>query len=343
MKVLFRPTPYVYALSLFLCICTLACQSPQVNQIVYDEIPDTGNLHFAPTMQEVLPEDKNSVYAVSFPLAWQIVRQQLGIMGAVNTESDDLSRLDGSKTVDKALDDDDYEREIEWDDRLLRVKTKQEVNLTFAPSFEDLPHGLTFDSIRVDAFGTSGFQNMEYTNRLDIAAYRDDDRFALRLRTMEPDHEIYLFKADSVYGTFQQMYTDLREACRHRGESWRHQLTDMDAVVIPKINFDQFHRFNQFIKTHFSVMLKKYVIVDASQQVSFSLNQHGVSMKSEAEIIVNDGAYPPDETPAPKHLIFDKPFYILMKKTDMENPYFVLYVADAALMESQNTKGEMTP
>src|SRR5690606_18155216 len=166
MKVLFRPTPYVYALSLFLCICTLACQSPQVNQIVYDEIPDTGNLYFAPTMQEVLPEDKNSVYAVSFPLAWQIVRQQLGIMGAVNTESDDLSRLDGSKTVDKALDDDDYEREIEWDDRLLRVKTKQEVNLTFAPSFEDLPHGLTFDSIRVDAFGTSGFQNMEYTNRI---------------------------------------------------------------------------------------------------------------------------------------------------------------------------------
>lgn len=328
-----------------------ACQSSKVDRITYHDTSDTSSLYFAPTMEQELPTGKNAVYAVSFPLAWQQVRQELKISGKINTASSDLRMLDDSKNVNDALNDDDYEREIEWDGRTLRVNTKQEVNLTFVPAYEDLPGGITFDRIDVDAFGTSGFQNIAHRNLLDITAYRDNDRFILRLLPMEQEHEIYLFKADSVYSTFQQMYADMREFCRHAElvkhaggqQSWIYQLTDIDVVRIPKINFDQRHRFRQFLNALFFVKRKEYNISDATQEISFGLNQHGVSMKSEAEIIVNDGAYPTEDPPLPKQLIFDKPFYIVMKKNDMENPYFALYVKDTTLMEKGKTKGKTTP
>ncbi|MBD1433930.1 hypothetical protein H8B06_13915 [Sphingobacterium sp. DN00404] len=313
-----------------------ACQSPRINQTTYDVTLDTGSLYFAPTMQQELPMGKNAVYAVSFPLAWQVVRKELNISGQVNTESADLHKLDGSKSIKKALDEDDYERKIVREGRMLSVTTKQEVNLHFVPAFVDFPNGITFDGKTVNAFGTSGFQNAEYMNRLHIAAYRDDDHFILQLLPKEQDHELFLFKTDTVYSTFEQMYADLLAACRH--ERGQHQLTDLDVVYIPKIEFDERHQFHQFLKKIFFVKKKDYSITGAQQQITFGLNQHGVSMKTEAEIIINDGAYPMDDPPVPKQLVFDKPFYILMRKTDMENPYMALYVTNADILEKEKTR-----
>ncbi len=325
-------------LGLLLSVSAIRCQSPHVNQTAYATLPDTSDLYFAPTMQEVLPADQNAVYAASFPLAWQAIRQELRLSDGVNTESKDLRMLDGSKTVKEALNEDDYEQDITRRGQFLHVKTRQEVNLSFIPSFEDFPSGLHFEETTVNAFGTRGFQNASHGSQVHISFYRDDNRFGLRLVPPGQEHEVLLFKADSVYSTFQQMYSDLSEAGYHTSKGWKHQLTDVDEVVIPKVNLDQFHQFQQFLHVEFFYRQKKYTIEDATQQIAFELNEHGISMKTEAEIIVNDGASPPEETPVPKRLVFDKPFYIVMKKADMKNPYMILYIADASLLEKTNDK-----
>lgn len=329
-------------------LMTAACQSPKAYEktaISVAAIADSAVLHFAPTMQHVIPSDRNAVYAASLPLAWQAVRDELKMSARVNTASADLAMLDGSKTIEKTLNNDDYELEIERQGRRFHVKTRQEVHLTFVPSFESYPNGLVFDDVPVHTFGTRGFQNTDYINRMDIATYRDDDRFILRLIPMEQEHELYLFKADSTYTTFEQMYADLLASCRdtdaekHVGGagSWRYELTDVDEVNIPKVIFDNHHQFQQLSGVLFSVKRKEYTIAEATQQIAFGLNEHGVSMKTEADIVVLDGAYPPEDPPIPKRLIFDKPFYIVMKKAEMANPYFTLYVANAALLEKEST------
>lgn len=336
MDTLFDIKTYLIKLCVLLSLLTIGCQSSPINQTVYAATPDSVDLYFGPTMQQELPTGRNAVYAASLPLAWQAVRKELNLLDGVHTKSADLRMLDVSETVESTLDEDDYERDITRRGQFLHVKTKQEVNLSFIPSFEDFPQGLPFDDIIVNAFGTRGFQNPAYINQLHIAAYRDDNRFILRLTPPQQEHELFLFKADSAYSTFQQMYSDLVAACRHEGNDWRHQLTDLDEVVIPKVNFDQHHQFQQLLKAEFFVRQQKYTIADATQQIAFELNEHGVSMKTEAEIIVNDGAFPPAHTPVPKRLIFDKPFYIVMKKADMESPYFALYIANATLLEKEN-------
>lgn len=318
---------------LLLTVPATGCQSVSVNQTLYAATPDTSGLYFAPTMQEVLPTDQNAVYAASFPLAWQAIRKELRLSDDVNTASKDLRMLDGSETVKDALNEDDYERDITRRGQFLHVKTGQEVNLSFIPSFEDFPGGLHFGETTVNAFGSRGFQNAGHGSQVHISFYQDDNRFALRLIPPGQEHEVLLFKADSVYSTLQQMYTDLLEAGHHTSERWQQQLTDMDEVVIPKVDVDRNHQFQQFLNSVFSFKRKKYTIADATQQITFVMNEHGVSMKTEAEIVINDGSSPPEDTPVSKRLIFDKPFYIVMKKTDRKNPYMILYVADASLLE----------
>lgn len=38
------------------------------------------------------------------------------------------------------------------------------------------------------------------------------------------------------------------------------------------------------------------------------------------------------EKPRPKKLIFDQPFFVLLKRTNSKNPYFAMWVANAELM-----------
>lgn len=190
---------------LLLTILASGCQSSRINQSVYAAISDTSDLYFSPTMQQVLRKDQNAIYAASFPLAWQAVRKELNLLDDIHTKSADLRMLDGSEIVESTLDEDDYERDITRRGQFLHVKTRQEVSLSFIPSFEDFPQGLPFDDIIVNAFGTRGFQNPAYINQLHIAAYRDDNRFILRLTPPQQEHELFLFKADSAYSTFHQM------------------------------------------------------------------------------------------------------------------------------------------
>jgi hypothetical protein len=41
------------------------------------------------------------------------------------------------------------------------------------------------------------------------------------------------------------------------------------------------------------------------------------------------------EKPKPKKMIFDKPFLILLKRTDAKNPYFGLWATNTELMTKE--------
>ena len=322
-----------------LALTVWACQSAQPSGVLTEaqNTPDSTGFFFAPTMQQQLPAGQNAVYAVSLPLAWQAARQELAAVGPIITESTALQALDGSPTVAGALDDSDYQREITWKRRTLTVKTKQQVHRRFIPSFMDMPKGISFNGTKVDAFGTNGFQNMEYANRIDIIAYRDDARFLLRLNFPDTaatasQHELYLFKADSLYKNFEAMYRDLQASCVQAQSLPEQQLTDLDVLAIPKIYFDEQRNFPELKEARFMADGDEYELTEAKQQISLSMNQHGLSMKTEAEIVINDGAYPMEDMPEPKNLVFDKPFYLLMKKAGKENPYLVLYIANTDLL-----------
>lgn len=71
----------------------------------------------------------------------------------------------------------------------------------------------------------------------------------------------------------------------------------------------------------------------AYQRIIFELNEAGARIDSESRIVVEDV----DSNAVvkhPKRLVLDKPFFIIMKKKSSLNPYFVMYVRNAELMQA---------
>ena len=64
-------------------------------------------------------------------------------------------------------------------------------------------------------------------------------------------------------------------------------------------------------------------IIEAKQGIKFKLDRCGAMLESEATIMVAS---------IPRYFIFNRPFLIYMKKRDCEQPFFVMWVDNAELL-----------
>jgi hypothetical protein len=71
---------------------------------------------------------------------------------------------------------------------------------------------------------------------------------------------------------------------------------------------------------------------EAMQKIDFSLTRTGVVLKSEARLRATRGASADVEKP--RHLHFDRPFLICVKKREPNaTPFFLMWVDNAELMQ----------
>jgi hypothetical protein len=63
------------------------------------------------------------------------------------------------------------------------------------------------------------------------------------------------------------------------------------------------------------------------------LDESGAKIESEAEIeVAVEEMAIIEEIKKPKKMYLDKPFFIILKRTDSKNPYFALWNANSELM-----------
>ena len=116
---------------------------------------------------------------------------------------------------------------------------------------------------------------------------------------------------------------------------WKYQFLSDDEVVIPDIDFDISTTFKKLIGNTFHANSLDYEILQAWQRTAFKLNETGAEIKSEAKVaIFCIGTEEEEEVtkPTPKKMIFDKPFFLMLRRTDAQHPYFVLHAVNAELM-----------
>ena len=75
---------------------------------------------------------------------------------------------------------------------------------------------------------------------------------------------------------------------------------------------------------------KDLVILSALQNIRFELNEKGARLRSESHMAIGCAASPEPE--APRMMIFDKPFLVMLARQDAQVPYFALWVENAELM-----------
>lgn len=299
---------------------------------------------FLPTLEHPITKNKNSVYAASLLYAWDEVIKLVGEPLIIDKQFNDLILLNNSESHLQTLDKSEYTTTASAEGEKIEVTAEFSKSLPFEIKMNSYNNKLIFDNKKVASFGFKGYE-YEMANTASVLYYKDDDNFILKLIPKDQNHEILLFKTTKEFNTMQEFVSELNskielgvEEKKKEKLAWKYNINEVDEVIIPKFQFNIECNYSSLEGNNFKVKNLKYVLESVYQRIAFILDESGAEIETEAEIEVAveiTSEEPEEETPHPKKLIFDKPFLLLLKRTNSENPYFGLLTANTELMMAE--------
>jgi hypothetical protein len=298
---------------------------------------------FLPTMEHTLPKGKNAVYCASLLLAWDEIRQLLPQPVKIDSSHRSLTLFNRSSSFKEVLKEGEYKTNVAVNGILVEARAELNKTLAFQCELEELTNQLTFSGQKVAAFGQFG---MEYCDGegIEILHYENNEDFIIQIATTDPMHKIILCMTPLAHATIADalhlMYKRISQGKKERKiekRRWRYSLLDIDKVVIPTFRFNIENNYDELEERDFFAGQEPFRLVKAYQRTAFMLNKDGAELESYAEAEAAAAAAPEDEevekeTPKAKHLVFDKPFYIMLQRTDSGNPYLAIRVENTELM-----------
>jgi hypothetical protein len=298
------------------------------------DIDEFKKTEILPTLESPLSNGKNAIYCSTLLLAWDLIRTELkGDLG-VDSIHHDLFLLNKSTSFSKSLSKDEYTSSVMVKKGILSVDVEFKKSLPFTEHLTDLGTSLIFNKSNVQSFGAQGGNE-----QVEILYYKNDGDFIIKLKTKDDSNELILYRVDSTYQTLIQAIQSVnlktiqgvseRFDDRYYGN---YSFNSGDNLIVPKIKFN--------IESYFPKMSNKIVynnkneltLMEMYQRTAFKLNEFGVEIEGEARVLLGDTQMENQPKWKPKNLIFDKPFILILRKRNTENPYFVMLVRNDELM-----------
>jgi hypothetical protein len=325
-----------YFISLFLVIIVL-CSCREADKGTGRNLAGFPKTRFIPTIEHFVSRDTNLVYCATLLYAWQEVRDIVDEPLQVDRSFKDLYLLNASRSYMNTLQEDEFLSGAEKDGNEVLAWASFEKSLPFESSLTSFDNELMFQNKKVASFGVFGRDVDHDFDVVDILYYKNHDNFLLKLKPKDKNHEIFLDMTDGAFQSLSDLVRDV-ELKQKSGENekrveelqWKFFFAPDDEVVIPKIDFN--------IETNYASLEGKvftggevgYRVRQAWQRVKFSLDEKGAELESEAVAVADSVGI--DEEIRPKIMRFDKPFFLMLKRTDSRHPYFCLWVANTELM-----------
>lgn len=292
---------------------------------------------FVATLESRVDTSRNNIYTPTFLYAWHEVKEELESNILVdNNASADFAALNASLSYQNSLLKDEYATEVTQGDGGIVARAFFSKTLPFAMPLDKSDTPILFDTDSVATFGMPYF-NESFIDFVHILYYDNDDVFVLKLSPKDTQHEIILAKGINQISTLaaalKQTNTFIARGKTDRLNptlSWKYEFTLIDQFLIPTIAFNVAKHYTTLQGNTFRTADGKEHFVDvAYQQTAFTLNEKGAEVEDSTWVVVDSiGARPP----APKRMIFNKPFYVIIKHVNKKNPYFVMRVANAELL-----------
>ena len=321
-------------------------EEPVSEEALLEQVAEEENLseyertQFVSTLESPICSDTNAVYCATLLFAWDEVRKIVGTPLSIPDKYHDLKLLNASTSFRDVLKLGEYEAVGEVKGDYIFTRASFEKKLPFDYKLQKYEHKLKFDGQKVAAFGVEGDDNEDMKQIVEILYYKNDKNFIIKLKPTDKEHEIVLFKTEKKFRTMAEMTaaTDSlillgKKERAVANKKWKYQFLDDDVVMAPDIDFDISTTFDKLVGNLFEANTKTYKILKAWQRTAFKLDEAGAEVKSEAEVVCVLGIEQEEETkPTPKKMIFDKPFFVMLRRADATNPYFCLYVANPELL-----------
>jgi hypothetical protein len=295
---------------------------------------------FAATLEEPISGKKNIIYAPSLLFAFDKLKEALGSpIELSGKSSSQLQSIINSKSYKNSLNHSEYQVSSEVAGDEIRIEAFFNKTLPFETKMDGHKQPIRFKDHDVAAFGMYDYDH-RIAALIDVLYYKNDDHFIIRLNPVDKNHDIYLWKNENKFKSLadglKQFNNKLiigSEESKKPGNDWKYTLQETDSIAIPQIRFNLETNYKklegQQISTSDQPQLKLEFVY---QRTGFILNENGAVVESYAEFSTTEDRGDA-ELPRPKKMIFDKPFFIVLKKKDSPNPYFVMKVENAELLE----------
>ena len=312
---------------LTLSILISSCKSNLENEIVFPEVKNVTelkNTDFVPTLESSFKIKNNIIYGATISFAWNEIRNEIGTT-LTDFSSKRLEEINDTKSYVNVLNNNEYETSVEVDGKEIRAKAYFKKSLPFDEPLTKFDKPLTFGNSNVESFGfwsSCSFAKINYFN--------DENDFSITLYPRNEEHEIILILHKENKSDFKS-YFERYNKQKGIAKSQRIYFNDDDKVEIPIIEFNLAKSFDKIVGSSFKANETKYTILEALQRNAFILNENGAEVESEMEMATD--AVEEMERVKPKMMIFNRPFVVLLKRKDAENPYFGVYIANDELLK----------
>jgi hypothetical protein len=129
--------------------------------------------------------------------------------------------------------------------------------------------------------------------------------------------------------TLAAILADLEKKFAVKHEKHMERFDYINTLLVPNMAWKTTHRFKELEgadKQFLNPMLKGRNLDTAEQTIQFRLDRSGAELSSEAKLSLKS-----DESDKRYHL--NRPFLLYMKKRDAKQPFFVMWIDNAELLQ----------
>jgi len=131
---------------------------------------------------------------------------------------------------------------------------------------------------------------------------------------------------ETLAATLEELDRQVAQFALLEGYERARRLELTDSFLVPEMNWRLHHNFEELEGLDRIVLAGDgagFWIEEASQVIGFTLDRSGAALRSSATIVF---------AAIPRHFIVDRPFLVVLRLRGAEHPFFVMWVANAELL-----------
>lgn len=330
-----------------------------------DELKQTS---VQPCLDVPIASDKNVVYCATFQITWDDLRDMFHADVVDLDEPPELApKLNAVRFPKASLSEDSYMALVgrREDDILGKIAAERQrkfpnatlplpqspgefqvvaycylqKRLPFTSKFDRHPKPLRFKSAHGEtpvasfgilAPGSTEIHEESLRGQVEVLDYSTDDDFVVRLKTQSD--WIVLAKLppkESLEQTWQSIVSRIGKPL---GGVTPPPLLPDERFIVPQVALFVERDYHELLGKGILNLPGVRLIVGAKQFIKFQLDESGAKLESGAETIADSGPSGPPRPPKPRHFVFDRPFLLALQQRNAEQPYFVMWIANAELL-----------
>jgi hypothetical protein len=208
----------------------------------------------------------------------------------------------------------------------LEIKLNDKDIISYAYFFKKIKYETQFSKkeVNFENENVKGFfaENKKQKQNIRILNYTDENNFVIDIKLEDENDEIYLakgFKQEELKNVLNIINSNVR----------KEEMREIDYFEMPEIHLNYEREYKELIKKFLeNEGFEDYFIAQMYEKIKFDMDNVGVRVENEAVISKSLGINPE----LSKELILNKPFFIVMKRKNSKNPYFILYVKNTDFM-----------